>query len=157
MQITPLFLVVCTCLDASWGVRRGKLTPYAHRYTKAPCANMHTNLHAHEINLSTMYAHKFVCIYSKHILLNRLRQSFRSSRAHEHVLMHNHAGSCNNIRSRRCRHVHNHKPTQACTQMLIYVCALSLLKSATLNRSISCNICASLSLEQRLYKDSFAK
>lgn len=43
MQIIPLFLVVCTCLRASWGVRRGKLTPYAHRYTKP-----HMCKHAHK-------------------------------------------------------------------------------------------------------------
>lgn len=43
MQIIPLFLVVCTCLGASWGARRSKLTPYAHRYTKA-----HMCKHAHK-------------------------------------------------------------------------------------------------------------
>ena len=42
------------------------------------------------------------------------------------VLMHTHGGSCKHIHSTRHTHVHSHKPTQACTQMLIHVCALSL-------------------------------
>lgn len=75
MQIIPLFLVVCTCLGASWGARRSKHTPYAHRYTKA-----HMCKHAHKprctwnisycatpnkhMVVGTLSAHKCVCMYT---------------------------------------------------------------------------------------------
>lgn len=95
MQIIPLFLVVCTCLGASWGTRRNKLTPYAHRYTKAHmCKHAHkprctwnisycTTPNKHMVVGTLVCSQVRVCIYSKHIPIHALTQSFGSSCAHE--------------------------------------------------------------------------
>lgn len=64
MQIIPLFLVVCACLGASWGERRGKLAPYAHRRTKASCENTHASLGAHEMHPTERYTQTHTCSWA---------------------------------------------------------------------------------------------
>lgn len=135
MQIIPLFLVVCTCLGASWGVKRGKLTPYAHRYAKAhECKRAqtemhtkhtlqhHTRAHTNTQSWAYVYPHTRMRTYPKCILICLLGRSFRAPRpTNEQGSVHNHADSCKH----RHRHVHNHQPTPASTQMLVHVWTLS--------------------------------
>lgn len=137
------------------GVRGEASSHHMHRDTQKhhvkTCtqASVHMKYKPHTCSWACIYEHKCMYIYAKHILLYVLRQSFRSSYNDEHGSMHSHAGACKPVRATRHTHVHRHKQTAARTQKLIRVCTHPLSKPRTLNRSISCNICAFLSLGER--------